>query len=132
MKLNLQHHNVRSTHELDSLIENCILALQPRLQIDEANVRLECRFESSPAFGVRIHLVTPGPDVVAEGRDHTIRAAIRKAMAEIESRLNHRSAKRRQNARSNPLVRSGRARASHTRRHHHFNSKKHHENQTCY
>ena len=46
------------------------------MQIDEANVRLECRFEESPAFSVRVHLVTPGPDVVAESRDHTIRAAV--------------------------------------------------------
>jgi ribosomal subunit interface protein len=101
MKLNLQHHNVRSTHALDSLIENRILALQPRLRIDEAHVRLECRFESSPPFGVRIHLVTPGPDVFAEGRDHTIHAAIHKALGEIESRLDHREAKRQQRARSN-------------------------------
>jgi ribosome-associated translation inhibitor RaiA len=102
MKLTVQHHNVPSTHALDSLIENRILALQPRLQIDEAHIRLECRFESSPAFGVRIHLVTPGPDVFAEGRDHTIHAAIRKALREIESRLGHRAARRLHRVRGNP------------------------------
>jgi ribosome-associated translation inhibitor RaiA len=109
MKLTLEHHNLPSTHELDALIENRILALQPRLQIDEAHVRLECRFESSLPFGVRIHLVTPGADVFAEGRDHTIHAAIHKALGEIESRLDHRTAKRQQGARSNlqaPAVRA--------------------------
>jgi ribosome-associated translation inhibitor RaiA len=110
VKLNVQHHNLRSTHELDSLVESRILALQPRLQIDEANVRLECRLEASPAYGVRIHLVTPGTDVFAEGRDHTIRAAVKKAIAEIDSRLDHREARRRQRARSNLQAPAARAR----------------------
>ena len=116
MRLTLQHHNLRSTHELDSLIENRILALQLRVRIDEAHVRLECRFESSPPFGVRIHLVTPGPDVFAEGRDHTIHAAIHKALGEIESRLDHREAKRQQRARSNLQAPAARARNGQSRR----------------
>ena len=83
------------------MIENRIFALQPRLQIDEASVRLECRHEESPAFRVRIHLITPGPDVIAECRDHTIRAAIDKAMEELEARIGDRHAKRRRRVRSN-------------------------------
>ena len=101
MKLTLQHHQVRSSHELDSLIENRILALQPRLQIDEANVRLECRFQESPAFSVRIHLVTPGPDVVAEDRDHTIRAAASKVMRQLRERIARRARKSGQRVKSN-------------------------------
>ena len=116
MKLTVQHHHLRSTHELDSLIENRILALQPRLQIDEAHVRMECRSELSPAFGVRIRLVTPGPDVFAEGCDHTIHAAIHKAMGKIESRLDHREAKRLQRARSNLQTPATRARNGHSGR----------------
>ena len=101
MKLNVQHHNLRSTHELDSLIEERILALQPRLQIDEAKIRLECRREASPACRVAIHLVTPGPDVLAEGRDHTIRAAIAKAVADLEAKLADRARKSTRRLRSN-------------------------------
>ena len=101
MKLNVQHHNLRSTHELDSLIEERILALQSRLQIDEAKIRLECRWEESPAYRVAIHLVTPGSDVLAEGRDHTIRAAIAKAVADIEAKLGDRARKPLRRARSN-------------------------------
>jgi ribosome-associated translation inhibitor RaiA len=101
MKLTVQHHHLRSSDELDSLIENRILALQPRLQIDEANVRMECHFQESPAFSVRVHLVTPGPDVFAEHRDHTIRAAIEKVMAEVEAKIVSRHHKRRQRVRSN-------------------------------
>ena len=101
MKLTVQHHHLRSTDDLDSLIEERIIALQPRLQIDEANVRLECRFEESPAFVVRVHLVTPGPDVVAESRDHTIRAAVNKVMAALEEQINQRARKRIRRVRSN-------------------------------
>ena len=116
MKLNVKHHNLRSTHEVDSLVEDRILALQRRLRIDEANVHLECRFERSPAFGVCIHLVTPGPDVFAEGHDHTIHAAVRKAMGEIESKLDHREAKRRWRVRGNRQAPAARAPNGHARR----------------
>lgn len=101
MKLTVQHSHLRSTDELDSLIENRIIALQPRLQIDEARVRLECRHDDSPAFSVHVHLVTPGPDVFAESRDHTIRAAIDKVMCEVESRIEDRHARRQQRISSN-------------------------------
>jgi ribosome-associated translation inhibitor RaiA len=115
MKLTVQHHNLRSSDELDSLIENRILALQPRLQIDEANVRLEWCHEESPAFSVHIHLVTPGPDVIAESRDHTIRAAVNKVMAGLEEKIGSRALKRLRRRRSNlqepALNRLGRARA---------------------
>ena len=114
MKLTVQHHYLRSSDELDSLIENRILALQPRLQIDEANVRLECHFEESPAFSVHIHLVTPGPDVVAESRDHTIRAAVNKAMAALEETIGTRALKRSRRIRNN-LQGPGLTRLSRTR-----------------
>ena len=114
MKLTVQHHHLRSSDQLDSLIENRILALQPRLQIDEANVRLECHFEESPSFSVRVHLVTPGPDVVAESRDHTIRAAVNKVMAALEEKIGSRALKRfrrlRNNLQAPTLMRLGRAR----------------------
>jgi ribosome-associated translation inhibitor RaiA len=92
---------------LDSLIENRILALQPRLRIDEGHVRLECRFESSPAFGVRIHLVTPGLDVFAESRDHTLRAAFAKAMTQLREQITSRATKRVQRLKSNLSARRG-------------------------
>jgi ribosome-associated translation inhibitor RaiA len=106
MKITVQHKNMRSYHDLDSLIEERILSLESRLQIDEANVSLECRCEASPPFSARIHLVTPGPDVVAESQDHTIRAAIDEAIAELENKISDRFEKRRRRLRSN-LQKSG-------------------------
>lgn len=93
MKLTLYHHNIRSMHEVDSLVEDRILKLGDRLQIDEARVRLEYQWELSPAYRVTIQIVTPGPDLQAEGCDHSIRAAIGKALAGLEGRLQHREHK---------------------------------------
>ena len=101
MKLTVQHFDIRSTQVVDALIEDRILALQPRLQIDEANVRLEHRREISPPFRVHVHLVTPGPDVLAHGQDHTIRAAIDKVMAQLEHKITGRWAKRSGRLKSN-------------------------------
>jgi len=101
MKLTIQHYHLRSSDELDSLVENRVFALQPRLQIDEANIRLEYRMEESPPFSVHVHLVTPGPDVFAERRDHTIRAAIEKVMADVETKIGGRYEKRRRRLRGN-------------------------------
>ena len=94
MKLSVQHRDIRSTHALDSLIEEHILSLRPRLQIDEAVVRLEHRAGDSPAFHVSVHLVTPGPDVSAESGDHTVRAAVEKVMKQVRDKITDRHAKR--------------------------------------
>lgn len=114
MKVTVQHYQLRSTDELDTLVEERIIALQPRLQIDEANVRLERRQEKSPPFSVRVHLVTPGPDVVAESCDHTLLAAIGKVMSELENRIGSRALKRvrrrRSNAQEPPRMSLGRGR----------------------
>lgn len=101
MRMTLEHHSIRSTNGLDSWIENRIFSLQPRLQIDEANIRLEHRRESSPAYRVQVHLVTPGPDVLAEGRDHTLRAAFEKVMSDLLGKITDRTARRRRRLRNN-------------------------------
>lgn len=119
MKMTLQHLSVRSTNTLDSWVEDRIFSLQPRLQIDEANVRLEHRREASPAFRVQVHLVTPGPDVIAEGRDHTLRAAFEKVMSDLQDRISERTTKRLQRVRSNlpgPDGKSRTGRNGHARR----------------
>ena len=94
MRLTLQHLSIRSTNAVDAWIEKQIFSLQTRLQIDEATVRLVRRPEASPAYRVDVHLVTPGPDVFAEGHDHTLRAAFAKVMAQLREKLNGRAAKR--------------------------------------
>ena len=94
MKLNLQHFSIRSTNALDSWVEQQIIALGRLRQIDEANVRLECHRDISPAYYVRVHLVTPGPDVIAESNDHTLRAAVEKAIRQLQSTIADRVTRR--------------------------------------
>lgn len=94
MKLTLRHVSIRSTNLLDTWIENQIIALKSRLQIDEANIQLTHRQECSPAYQVNVHLVTPGPDVFAEGNDHTLRAAVNKVMGQLKTKLADRATRR--------------------------------------
>ncbi len=107
MRLNLQHLNLRSLDRLDSWVENQILALGQARQIDEANVRLVRHENASPAYQVNVHLVTPGPDVFAESRDHTLRAAFAKAMAQLRETITSRTQKRLQRFKSNVKARRG-------------------------
>lgn len=101
MRLDVQHLNIRSLHRLDSWVERQILALGSLRQIDEANIRLVRLENASPAYQVKARLVTPGPDVFAEARDHTLRAAFAKALAQLHAGITRRAAKRLQRLRSN-------------------------------
>lgn len=94
MKLTLQHVHVRSTDRLDSLVEEGILALEDEVQIDEARVRLECQWHNSPGFRVAIHIVTPGPDLLVQASDHTLEAAIEKAIAALQRKIRSRAGNR--------------------------------------
>ena len=100
MRLNLQHFSVRSTNALDSWVEQQIMALGRLRQIDEANIRLACHRDVSPAYHVRVHLVTPGPDVTAESNDHTIRAAVDKVVKELQNKILGRVTQRLRTAKS--------------------------------
>ena len=101
MKLNLKHVSIRSTNALDSWVEKQILALGEARQIDEANIELAHHADASPAYEARVHLVTPGPDVFADARDHTIRAAFEKVMKDLRATITRRAAKQVQNVKTN-------------------------------
>lgn len=101
MRLNVQHLNLRTMDALDSWVEKHIFALGRTRQIDEANVRLVRLPDASPAYQVSVHLVTPGPDVFAETRDHTLRAAFVKVMAQLRGQIAGRAGKRLQRLKTN-------------------------------
>jgi ribosomal subunit interface protein len=101
MRLNVQHRNIRSLDALDAWVEKQIFALGRSRQIDEANIRLIRLENASPAYQVNVHLVTPGPDVFAESRDHTLRAAFTKVMAQLREQIARRAHKRLQRKKSN-------------------------------
>ncbi|MFO1488159.1 MAG: HPF/RaiA family ribosome-associated protein [Verrucomicrobiota bacterium] len=107
MRMNVQHLNIRSLDMIDAWVEKQLHALGATRQIDEANVRLVRLENASPAFQVHVHLVTPGPDVFAESRDHTLRAAFAKAMTQLHEQITSRATKRLQRLKSNLKARRG-------------------------
>ena len=107
MRLNVQRLNIRSLDTFDSWMEQQVLELAQRRQIHEANVRLVRVRRASPPYQVHVHLVTPGPDVFAESRDHTLRAAFAKAMAQLREQITSRAGRRLQRFKSNLKTRRG-------------------------
>lgn len=107
MRLNVQNLNIRSLDTIDAWVEKQIRSLGATRQIDEANVRLMRLEDASPAYQVHVHLVTPGPDVFAESRDHTLRAAFAKVMSQLHQQITSRAAKRLQRLKSNLKARRG-------------------------
>jgi ribosome-associated translation inhibitor RaiA len=101
MKINVQHLNIRSLHTLDAWVEQQILGLGRARQIDEATVRLARLVGGSPAYQVHVHLVTPGPDVIAESCDHTLRAAVTKVMRQLREQIARRATKPLQRLKTN-------------------------------
>lgn len=93
MKIVLKHLHHNPSASLANLIERQLREIGRLLQIDQAHLLLERRLEASPAFRVSAHLVTPGPDVMAEASDHTLRAALQKTMGQLIKRIDHRRTK---------------------------------------
>lgn len=94
MKLTLRHIHHQPSPAFAALIARQLEALQNRLVIDEARVVIERRSEASPAFHISAHLVTPGPDVFAEADDHTLHAALKKTVEQLEGKIGQRIGKR--------------------------------------
>ena len=94
IRMNLQGFNIRSLDSLEAWLRQQISRIGGQRKIDAANIRL-ARFENcSPAYHVSMHLVAPGPDVFAESRDHTLRAALMKAVDKVRQTFAQRSQKR--------------------------------------
>jgi ribosome-associated translation inhibitor RaiA len=94
MKFILTNSNHQPSAAFAELVEQSMESLREDLRIDEAHVRLEHHSDASPAFRITAHLV------FGEAVDHTLRAALTKLVAELESRIDHRHQKRERRARS--------------------------------
>jgi len=114
MKVNLRQIHYRSSKPFIALIRERLELLREQLQIEEANVTIERRLEGSPAFCVHAQLVTPGPDVFASACDHTLQAALRKMIHQLEAKIAQRHLRRSLRLRSNlqePPIRRAASRA---------------------
>ena len=110
MKLTLTHLNHAPSASIVEMIDKDLKALQPDLQIDEARVHLERSLTDSPPFSVSFHLVTPGPDVIVQATDHTLRAALIKAVAAVRGKIDHRNLKRVRRREAAPAIELSRRR----------------------
>ena len=104
MKLILTHHNHAPSASIIEMIDMELKSLLPDLQIDEARVHLERSLTDSPPFTASFHLVTPGPDVIVSSTDHTLRAAILKAIQRIADKIGHRHSKRTHRREAAPAI----------------------------
>ena len=91
MKLTVERFGI-SEKSADLLVKEQLMTLEPLRQIDEAKVKIAMEDGVSPPFSIRVHLVTPGPDIFADARDHTLPAALAKVMKWITQRIKARAA----------------------------------------
>jgi ribosome-associated translation inhibitor RaiA len=91
MKVVVKHSGITLRKWMNSSVRKQILALSPLRQIDEAQVQIARDHEASPPFRVHLHLVTPGPDIAAEARDHTLAAALGKVLRRVTEEIKRRS-----------------------------------------
>ena len=110
MKIILKHLHHNPSPSLLELLEKELEALLPDLRIDEARVLFERLPDASPPFRVAFHLVTPGPDVMVETTDHTLRAALLKAFEAVRDKIGHRNLKRARRRETAPAIELSRRR----------------------
>jgi ribosome-associated translation inhibitor RaiA len=107
MKLILRQINHQPSPAFTAQTQQHLEQLGRQVEIEEARVIIERREEASPVFRISAYLVTPGPDLFAESSDHTLRAALRKAVDRLDEKVRHRIEKRARRVRSNlqlPLI----------------------------
>ncbi len=112
MKFSIKHTAIAPWKSVEARVRKHLGKLEPRRQIDEAVVHLARERETSPPYHVRVQLVTPGPDVFAEARDHTLGAALRKVAKSLGRIIDTRAGKQRARSKQNlrapgHLLRSG-------------------------
>jgi ribosome-associated translation inhibitor RaiA len=76
------------------LVETNLRKLQHLAAIAKASVTLEWQREVNPAFRVLTHLEVPGPDFHSEASDHTLPAALLKAVKSLEKQIRSRKNRR--------------------------------------
>jgi len=71
-------------------LEKQLERLHRLVPVTTADVVLERKQESAPAFRAHIHLAVPGPDIHAEARDHTLEAVWLKVTTALRKQIERR------------------------------------------
>ncbi len=101
MKTTLQYRSLNADVASAHLVQEHLNHLQSLTDIEAAQVILERQREATPAFRARMVLVVPGPDYHADAVDHTLAAALHKAVENLKRQILARQAKCRVKAKSN-------------------------------
>lgn len=94
MNLNITYSGCFRLASRESAIGKALEPFREVVGIEQAKVRVERLDEGAYPFRVNATLVTPGPDVVAEGRDYTFEAALRKLGQSLAKIVRRRQEKR--------------------------------------
>ena len=95
LNIRLRRINAPSAAKTTSLLREQLLSLARIRKIDAAHLSLE-RDPEATTFRVSAHLETPGPDIRAEGRDHTLHAAALRVLVQLQRHIRDRNARRRE------------------------------------
>jgi len=90
MMLSIRYRLMSPPETLDEVIEDLMLPLSEHSQLDEVEVMVERRDQSSPPYLARVYVAVPGPDIAVEIADHTPENACRRAVSEIDRKLRER------------------------------------------
>lgn len=101
MKTSLRYLGLNAQAAWNHLVQEHLNLLQKLANIESAQVVLERRREDTPTFRAHAVLVLPGPDFHAEATDHTLPAALHKAVENLKRQIQARQSKRRVKGKSN-------------------------------
>jgi ribosome-associated translation inhibitor RaiA len=94
MKLIISYRGLKAHPVWQALVETQFKHLEDLGAIASATVTLEWQRGIKPAFRVLGVLEVPGPDFHAEARDHTLQAAVLKAVKDLERQIRSRNSRR--------------------------------------
>lgn len=101
MKTSIRYLGLNAQAAWDRLVQEHLSLLKKLTNIESAQVALEWQREETPAFRAHLVLVVPGPDYHADAADHTLAAALHKAVDNLKRQIRARQTKRRVNGKSN-------------------------------
>lgn len=101
MKTTLRFRGLNAHPSWQTIVQDELQRIEGLAAIASAQVTLERQREVKPAFRVQAQLEVPGPDFHAEAADHTLPAALRKVVNDLEHQIRSRLARRVERRRSN-------------------------------
>src|SRR5664279_4690347 len=101
MNIILRYSGLNARAVWEGLVETQLRRLQTLAAIASAKVTLQWQHGVKPAFRVLALLEVPGPDFHAEASDHTLQAALLKAVKNLERQIRVRKNRQADKRKSN-------------------------------